>query len=171
MNFAEEHNASLYLVFVCTGNICRSPMAEIIVRNALIDANLANDVLLRSCGIGGWHVGQKADYRAIAELATIGLDGTKHRANQLSGEHQSADLFIALDNGHIRDLKAWGIPRNRIRLMRSFDPQAPQCAEVDDPYYGDASAFTQTRKEIEAATPGLIDWIRQQLEASESTTR
>lgn len=163
MNFTHAHPERAHIVFVCTGNICRSPMAEIIVRDALETAGIAHEVLVQSCGIGGWHVGQRADHRALAELRNAGLDGREHRATQLGAQHQTADLFIALDKTHVRDLKAWGIARSRIRLLRSFDPESPTGAEVADPYYGDADAFTQTRTEIEAATPGLLHWVKEHL--------
>ena len=159
---APGRTESVYLVFVCSGNICRSPMAEIIVREAVEDAGLTEDVLLASCGIGAWHVGQPADSRARAELEGSGRDST-HVAAQLGAEHVDATLYIAMDNGHVSQLIARGIPAEKIRLMRSFD------ADVADPYYGDASGFTRTRREIEAATPGLITAVRDFLE--DSSTR
>ena len=134
------HTESLYIVFVCTGNICRSPMADVIFRDALDDAHLTDDVLVRSCGIGGWHVGQSADRRAIAELQASGHDGTQHRAAQLGPE--------------------------KIRLLRSFDPSSPRGADVDDPYYSNAAAFTEVRTQIDAAMPGMIDWVKERLEHS-----
>ena len=138
------HTESLYIVFVCTGNICRSPMADVIFRDALDDAHLTDDVLVRSCGIGGWHVGQSADRRAIAELQASGHDGTQHRAAQLGPEHNDADLFV----------------------LRSFDPSSPRGADVDDPYYSNAAAFTEVRTQIDAAMPGMIDWVKERLEHS-----
>ena len=165
---APGRTESVYLVFVCSGNICRSPMAEIIVREAVEDAGLADDVLLASCGIGAWHVGQPADSRARAELENSGRDST-HVAAQLGAEHVDATLYIAMDNGHVSQLIARGIPAEKIRLMRSFDPNSPADADVADPYYGDPSGFTRTRREIEAATPGLIATIRDILE--DSSTR
>ena len=160
------HTESLYIVFVCTGNICRSPMADVIFRDVLDDAQLTDDVLVRSCGIGGWHVGQSADRRAIAELQASGHDGTQHRAAQLGPEHDDADLFVALDNGHIHDLVHHGIPSEKIRLLRSFDPFSPRGADVDDPYYSNAAAFTEVRTQIDAAMPGMIDWVKERLEHS-----
>ncbi|AKE39607.1 Protein-tyrosine-phosphatase [Corynebacterium camporealensis] len=157
-----SEDSSLHLVFVCTGNICRSPMAEIIVRDEM-EANLL-DFLARvsSCGLGGWHVGQGADERAIAELRRAGHDGGSHRAAQLGDEHMDADLFIALDTGHRDALIEKGIEPERVRLMRSFDPSAPEDASVEDPYYGTEKDFTKARRDIEAAVPGLLDWIREQ---------
>ena len=154
---------NLDVVFVCTGNICRSPMGEVLLRDALIDAHLADKVRVRSCGIGGWHIGQPADSRAVAELAAAGHDGSAHRAAQLGSAHDGTDLFIALDAGHVRDLRRAGIDPQRIRLARSFDPAAPAGAEVADPYYGSAADFTQVREQLEAALPGMVEWVRQQL--------
>lgn len=156
---ASGRTESVYLVFVCSGNICRSPMAEIIVRDAIEDAGLADDVLVKSCGIGAWHVGQPADARARAELENSGHDSA-HVAAQLGAEHVDATLYIAMDHGHVSQLVARGIPAEKIRLMRSYDPDSPADAVVADPYYGDASGFARTRREIEAATPGLVDAVR-----------
>lgn len=158
---SEETPSALHLVFVCTGNICRSPMAEIIVRDAMENDMLDLIARTSSCGLGGWHVGQGADERAIAELRSGGHDGATHRATQLGPEHMDADLFIAMDSGHRDALIERGIDPERVRLMRSFDPNAED-QNIEDPYYGTAEDFARTRKEIEAAVPGLLDWIRQE---------
>ncbi len=158
----EPGTESLYVVFVCTGNICRSPMGEIIARDAVEHSGLADDVRVASCGTGGWHVGEPADRRTQAELAAHGYDPS-HVAAQLGPNHLNADLFVAMDEGHVRELQRAGVAAEKIRLMRSFDPQAPQGAIVADPYYGDRSDFVRCREEIEAATPGLVEWLQQTL--------
>lgn len=165
---APGRTESVYLVFVCTGNICRSPMAEIIVRDAIEEAGLADDVLLASCGIGAWHVGQPADSRARAELIASGHD-PHHVAAQLGADHVDATMYIAMDNGHVSQLVARGIPPERIRLMRSYDPDSPEGAEIEDPYYGDADGFVRTREQIEAAAPGIIRAVRNVL--ADASTR
>ncbi|MDK4333595.1 MULTISPECIES: low molecular weight protein-tyrosine-phosphatase [Corynebacterium] len=154
-------HSGLYLVFVCTGNICRSPMAEIIVRDEMEDDMLDLLATVDSCGLGGWHVGQGADERAVAELRRAGHDGASHRASKLGEEHMDADLFIAMDSGHYDSLIDLGIEPAKVRLMRSFDPNSPEGAEVADPYYGSEEDFETARKNIEAAVPGLLDWIRE----------
>lgn len=159
MAFTESDNR-LHIVFVCTGNICRSPMAEIIVADAIEAEHLDSAARTSSCGLGGWHVGQGADKRAIAELRRGGHDGAAHRAAQLGPEHMNADLFVAMDAGHRDELAAHDIDSDRIRLMRSFDPDSAEGAIVADPYYGDESDFARTRTEIEASTAGLLAWIR-----------
>ncbi|WIM67038.1 low molecular weight protein-tyrosine-phosphatase [Corynebacterium breve] len=153
----------LHLDFVCTGNICRSPMAEVIVRDALDKAGLAEQVKVSSCGIGSWHVGNPADERALKELRDNGYDGSAHRASQIGPEDLDAHLLIALDTGHVSQLVARGIPEEKIRLLRSFDPAAPDQASVEDPYYGGPEGFAVTREQIEAAAPGIVEWVRSQL--------
>lgn len=155
---------ALRIDFVCTGNICRSPMAEVIVRSRLADAGLTDAVEVTSSGIGGWHVGHPADKRALAELAANGYDGSSHRAQQFGFEQEGADLIVALDTNHVSELVARGVPEEKIRLLRSFDPQAPDGAGVADPYYGGPEGFTVTREQIEAAVDGIINWVRQQLD-------
>ena len=84
------------VVFVCTGNICRSPMAEVIARRAFHDAGLGDRVTVSSVGTGDWHVGNGMDARAAAELAAHGYD-TGHVASQLSPGDHDADLVVACD--------------------------------------------------------------------------
>lgn len=136
-------------------------MAEVIIHDQLESEMLDLFARTSSCGLGGWHVGQRADERAIAELRRAGHDGAGHRAAQLSDAHLDADLFIAMDSGHQAALIRQGIDTDKVRLLRSFDPQADGL-DVEDPYYGTEADFTRTREQIEAAAPGLMDWVREQ---------
>ncbi|GAA1892184.1 MAG: low molecular weight phosphotyrosine protein phosphatase [Williamsia herbipolensis] len=151
----------VHVTFVCSGNICRSPMAEIIVAAALDRAGLADAVRIDSAGTGAWHVGEPADDRARAELRRAGYDDT-HTAAVLGPEHDDADLFVALDSGHRRALARRG-DGDRTRLLREFDPDAHDDLDVADPYYGDADDFVLVREQVEAATPGIVDWIREEV--------
>lgn len=153
----------LHIDFVCTGNICRSPMAEVIIRDKLRRAGLGDKVRVSSSGIGGWHVGSPADERALHELEEHGYDGSRHRAQQFGPAQQDADLLVALDPRHVSELVARGVPEDKIRLMRSFDPASPEGAGIDDPYYGGAEGFSTTREQIEASADGIIGWVRVQL--------
>lgn len=153
----------LHIDFVCTGNICRSPMAEVVIRDKLERAGLGDKVRVSSSGIGGWHVGSPADERALHELEEHGYDGSRHRAQQFGPAQQDADLLVALDPRHVSELVARGVPEDKIRLMRSFDPASPEGAGIDDPYYGGAEGFSTTREQIEASADGIIGWVRVQL--------
>jgi protein-tyrosine phosphatase len=149
------------VVFVCTGNICRSPIAEKVFVHELERAGLAGDVRVSSAGTGDWHIGSPADERAAALLRAEGyLDG--HSARQVDAEQLAADLIVALDDGHRRTLQSMVPEPGRVRLLRSFDPSAPPGAEVPDPYYGDAEGFATVLGMVRAAMPGLLDWVRTQ---------
>lgn len=153
----------LHICFVCTGNICRSPMAQNIFRAALADAGLTDRVRVDSCGTSGFHTGEPADNRARTELLAHGYSDA-HVASQLSPEHFRADLIVAADRGHVRDLERKRLG-DRVRLLRSFDPGAdPDDLDLNDPYYGTPDDFAATRVQIEAAVPGLLAWVHASLD-------
>ncbi len=151
----------MHVVFVCTGNICRSPIAEKVFVHELERAGLADRVRVTSAGTGGWHVGSPADDRAAALLKAEGYPDA-HVARQVDAEQLGADLIVALDNSHRRALQAMVPEPDRVRLLRSFDPDAPPGAEVPDPYYGDEDGFGRVLAMIRAAMPGLLEWVREQ---------
>jgi protein-tyrosine phosphatase len=148
------------VTFVCTGNICRSPMAEHIFRHHAEQEGL--DVEVDSSGTGHWHVGDPADERAVAVLRRAGYRSS-HRARQFEASwFDRYDLILALDRGHRTDLLRLAPDeeaRRKIRLLREFDPRARDL-DVADPYYSRDSAFDEVREQIEAAVPGLLDHVR-----------
>ena len=148
------------VTFVCTGNICRSPMAEHIFRRHAEDEGL--DVEVDSSGTGHWHVGDPADERTVATLRRAGYRSA-HRARQFEAAwFDRYDLIVALDQGHRADLLDLALDdgaRGKVRLLREFDPDARDL-DVADPYYGRASGFEEVREQIEAAVPGLIEHVR-----------
>ena len=146
------------MVFVCSGNICRSPIAEKVFATELERAGLAEGVRVTSAGTGGWHAGDPADERAAAVLRGAGYP-SDHRARQVDAGTLGADLIVALDDTHRRALARAGA--ERVRLLRSFDPAAPERAEVPDPYYGGDDGFTEVLAMIQAAVPGMLDWVRE----------
>lgn len=153
----------LHVCVVCTGNICRSPMGDVVLSGAVVAAGLEELVVVNSCGTGGWHIGNKADERALRALEEGGYDGHNHRAAQFGPEHINADLFLAMDESHARALQRSGVEATRIRLWNSFDPKATS-RDVDDPYYGSYPGFQDTLRQVEAAIPGILEWITVELE-------
>lgn len=149
------------LVFVCSGNICRSPMAEVVFRKKLADAGLSDAVRVSSAGTGPWHVGEAADRRARATLKAHSYP-TQHIAAEVSDEDLEADLLLAADESHLGFLQSRVEDPSRVRLLRSFDPSAPEGAEVPDPYYGGDDGFDDVLGMIERSVPGLLDWVREQ---------
>jgi protein-tyrosine phosphatase len=155
--------AELHVCFVCSGNICRSPMAALVFADHLHRAGLADRVQVTSAGIGGWHAGDPADSRAIRTLARAGYS-TEHVAAQVGTAHLDADLLLAMDSSHERDLlRHRGLGAGEVRMLRSFDPEATDL-DVPDPYYGGQSGFTEVLTMIESAMPGLLEWVKRRLE-------
>ncbi len=161
------------ICFVCSGNICRSPMAEVVLRRMADDAGLGHLVDVDSAGTGDWHVGERADGRATTALAARGYDGSGHRARVFEpGWFAGRDLVVALDRGHERILRSWApsaAARDKVRLLRSFDPSAvavggplPRGGELDvrDPYYDGPKAFEDALDQVEHACAGLLDHVR-----------
>jgi protein-tyrosine phosphatase len=152
---------SYRVTFVCTGNICRSPMAEWVLRHHVEEEGL--DVEVDSSGTGGWHVGDEADERTIATLRRAGYRSA-HIARQFDASwFDRYDLILALDEGHLRALRSMApdeAARGKIRLRRVFDPDGGGDLDVPDPYYGGRADFDLVLEQVEAAVPGLLEEIR-----------
>ncbi len=154
---------SLHVTFICSGNICRSPMAEKMFAHQLDERGLAGVVRVSSAGTGGWHAGDAADHRASHVLGGHGYP-TVHRAAQVEDDHLAADLIIAMGRNHVRMLRELGAPPERIRMLRSFDPRSGAHAlDVEDPYYGTTDDFEDVFTVIAASLPGLHDWVDDRL--------
>ncbi|MFD5217303.1 low molecular weight protein-tyrosine-phosphatase [Streptomyces tendae] len=154
--------------FVCTGNICRSPIAEAVFHARVADAGLDGLVEADSAGTGGWHEGEGADPRTVAVLTEKGY-GLDHTARQFQQSWFSRlDLVVALDAGHLRALRRLA-PTERdaakVRLLRSYDPAAEGGdLDVPDPYYGGQDGFEECLEMVEAASTGLLATVREQVE-------
>ncbi|MBU3687237.1 MAG: low molecular weight phosphotyrosine protein phosphatase [Mycobacteriaceae bacterium] len=161
-----EPAAILHVTFVCSGNICRSPMAEKMFAHQIDERGLADRVRVSSGGTADWHSGSGADDRAIRVLRERGYPA-EHRAARVGPDHLDADLVVALGRNHFEILKGWGVPPERLRMLRSFDPRLGGPApDVEDPYYGDHTDFEEVFAVIEAALPGLHAWVDDQLSAA-----
>ncbi|MFI6499413.1 low molecular weight protein-tyrosine-phosphatase [Nonomuraea typhae] len=148
---------------VCMGNICRSPMAEVVLRATLTGNGLAG-VVVESAGTGDWHVGGPMDQRAAETLAARGYDGSEHRARQFTREwFDRFDLVLAMDSVNLRALRKLAPAGREVRLFRSFDPAAPADAEVPDPYYGGQDGFDEVLRQVKAASEGLAKHLAAEL--------
>jgi protein-tyrosine phosphatase len=162
-----EQSKMLSVCFVCSGNICRSPIAEKVFVTELDRAGLADQVRVTSAGTGPWHAGEPADARTAEVLRRHGYPDD-HTARQVNSDHLDADLLLAAGADHLAALtRVLGRAEaaEKVRLLRSFDPAAEPGAEVPDPYYGGDDGFDDVLAMIEAAMPGLLDWTRERLGA------
>jgi protein-tyrosine phosphatase len=154
------------IALVCLGNICRSPMADVVLNHRLEGAGLTGAVEVVSAGTGDWHVGNPMDRRAAALLTTHGYDASRHRAQQFGptwfDEH---DLVLAMDESNHAELTAeFGDALDdpaRLMLFRAFDPLARDGdREVPDPYYGGDDGFARVLGMVERTCDGLVDALR-----------
>jgi protein-tyrosine phosphatase len=163
--------ASYRVCMVCLGNICRSPMAEVVLRDELDQAGLGDQVTVESAGTGDWHIGGPMDSRARAELASRGYDGSQHIARQIRPDWLGRyDLFVVMDRKNLASLQqmAAGDPElgnGRIQLMRTFDPVAEAGAEVPDPFHGGPAETQEAFELIHAAARGLTRQLAEVLAA------
>ncbi|GAA1516198.1 low molecular weight protein-tyrosine-phosphatase [Nocardioides humi] len=145
------------IALVCLGNICRSPMADVVLAARVADAGLDDRVEVVSAGTGDWHVGEPMDRRAAALLTAHGYDASRHRAQQVLAtwlaEH---DLVLAMDHDNLRDLRDLGeTDPARVRLFRDFDPDEPG-GEVPDPYFGGDAGFRTVLTMVERTSDAVV---------------
>ncbi|MCK0743784.1 low molecular weight protein-tyrosine-phosphatase [Chromohalobacter nigrandesensis] len=153
------------ILFVCLGNICRSPTAEGIVRARLQAAGLEDVVALDSCGTGRWHVGESPDPRAQAEARARGIDIASLRARQLGvDDFQAFDYVLAMDADNLAHMRRMAPDDCQAHLGLLLDFAGTPGRSVPDPYYGAGDGFANVFALIEEAADGLIESCRQRLE-------
>lgn len=150
------------VLFVCTGNICRSPTAEGVFRALVDEAGLADGIRIDSAGTQGYHVGEPPDRRSQAAARRRGIELGDLRAREISiRDFERFDYIVAMDRGHVRILENFcpAGAEQRIRTMLEFAPDLPE-TEVPDPYYGGGGGFERVLDMIETAAAGLLADVR-----------
>ena len=149
------------VLFVCLGNICRSPTAEGVFRRALEQAGLADGVEIDSCGVGSWHVGKAPDARAQQAALYRGIDLSGLRARQLNEQDFTEfDYVLGMDQANIRAMQDLKPANSQAHVGLFLDFAGTPGAEVPDPYYGGEEGFENVLDMIEAASQGLIQHLK-----------
>jgi protein-tyrosine phosphatase len=149
------------ILFVCMGNICRSPSAEGVFRRVLAERAPQIEIEIDSAGTHDYHVGSPPDRRAIEAARRRGIDLSSLRARQISeADFERFDLILVMDDENLSELRKFASPsyHDRIRLLMEFAPDALS-RDVPDPYYGGASGFEEVLDLLEEASEGLIEEI------------
>ena len=164
---------------VCTGNICRSPIAEVVLRDRFEAAGLGDRVVVDSGGTSSEELGNPIDPRAAAVLRRAGYPVPDRTAHQVTrADVASHDLLLAMTSQHARRMRALApdaADAARVVMFRSFDPAAPATPatparesdlDVEDPWYGTETDFEATLEQVEAAADGVVEHVRARLPAS-----
>jgi len=151
------------VALVCLGNICRSPMADVVLSARVAAAGLADRVTVASCGTAEWHVGRTMDQRAAATLTKAGYDASRHRARQLDDSWAGRfDVLLAMDRSNLADIGSATSAEGRALLFGSFDP-VDTGGEVPDPYYGGDSGFEEVLAMVERTTAAIVAALEHEL--------
>ena len=144
------------VLFICMGNICRSPAAEAVFLRLIADRGIAATFHVDSAGTGGWHAGEPADHRSRGEGARRGYDLSTAARQVHDGDWEAFDLLICMDRDNASILLDRGAPEAKVRLLLDWHPD-PTHAEVPDPYYGGEDGFVHMYDLIEAACGRLLE--------------
>ena len=153
------------ILFVCLGNICRSPTAEGVMRHLLREEGLEDRIEVESAGTGDWHVGEPPDERATAAARDRQIEVAGQGRQIAPDDFHSFDLILAMDASNRRELERLAPDdeaRAKVRLLREFDDAARDAGDLDvpDPYYGGDDGFEHVLDLVDAATRGLLDDLR-----------
>jgi protein-tyrosine phosphatase len=158
------------IALVCLGNICRSPIAHVVLEQRLVRAGLDDRVVVTSSGTGGWHDGDAMDRRAAAVLRDAGYDPSRHRARTFSIDwYAENDLILAMDRSNhtdVVDLSPTVEQQAQVRMFREFDPESTaDDDEVPDPWYGGTEGFRDVLAMIERTTDELVRRLPELMES------
>jgi len=155
------------ICFVCLGNICRSPLAEGVFQHLINDQGLENQIIIHSAGTGGWHVGASPDARMQATARKKGVQLTSRAQQIQAGDIRRFDLVLAMDQSNLETMEYLCSPEmaaKKIRLFRSFDPEADGDLDVPDPYYGGDAGFEHVFQIVHRTCPPILDYVKSQME-------
>jgi protein-tyrosine phosphatase len=149
------------VLFVCLGNICRSPAAESAFQQLVDDAGLSGEFVVDSAGTGGWHVGEEADPRMREAGRRRGMRVRSIARQVSSDDFDRFDHILAMDGSNLRVLRRLAPSRHRakIRLFRDLDPEDPG-GDVPDPYYGASDGFDEVLDIVTRTARALLDELR-----------
>jgi protein-tyrosine phosphatase len=156
------------IAIVCLGNICRSPMAHVVLEQRLAEAGLDDRVTVVSAGTGSWHTGEAMDERAAAALSAAGYDPSRHSARRFTPDwYAENDLILAMDlsnHADISDLAPDVASLDKVRMFRAYDPEASEDDnEVPDPWFGEADGFDEVLRVVERTAAALVEELSRSL--------
>jgi low molecular weight protein-tyrosine phosphatase len=154
------------ICFVCHGNICRSPTAEGIMRQLVATRGLSALIAVESAGMGGWHVGDRPDARTRKAALLRGYKLESRAQKFTAGFFDRFDYVLAADADNFQQLRRMApnpAAREKVKLLRDFDPSSPPGSEVPDPYYGGDDGFELVLDVCEAACRGLLAHLESEL--------
>jgi len=155
----------MHVLFVCLGNICRSPTAEGVMRRLVAQAGLEEQIVIDSAGTGAWHVGEPPDGRATEAAMRRGIELESVARQVRPEDFERFDLILAMDASNqqaLRQLAPDEDGRTKVRLLREFDPASAGLGDLDvpDPYYDSGRGFELVLDQVQAACEGLLDYVR-----------
>ena len=156
-----NEKSSVSVVFVCMGNICRSPTAEGVFRHVVKERNLQDVIKIDSAGTHAYHIGEQPDLRSQATAKSRGVDLSAQRARKVeANDFECFDYVIAMDRSNYENLKELAMPEQQEKLHLFMDfTNAWDNAEVPDPYYGGGDGFTNVFDMVQSASEGLLETI------------
>jgi protein-tyrosine phosphatase len=152
------------LLFVCLGNICRSPTAEGVMRSLVQEAGMESEIEVDSAGTGSWHIGSPPDRRARAAARAEGIELAGAARQVAREDFDEFDLLLAMDRANLAELRSLApdaAAGEKLRLLREFDPASAAAGELEvpDPYYGGGEHFDEVLGLVRAACAGLLEQI------------
>ena len=159
----ERIDSVIKVLFVCTGNICRSPTADGVFRKIVDEAGLADQISVDSCGLSAYHVGELPDPRSSEMAKSRGYDLSDIRSRKIKpSDYVQFDYILAMDDGHLRDMRRQAPSANQTKIKLFLDYHPDMVGQsVPDPYYGGANGFVHVFDMIEQTSNNLLTHIRQ----------